>query len=131
MLVSGLLGPIFVALSLFPVGTKPVIAWAVFFLSIGFCKICYNLISGLSATSMVYASPANPDMTVAAVVLGLFAPVLAFVVSSNTGFSALTTVSSVAQSSGFNIGFSPYNVANPNIPNTTNSSGDQDSSKPR
>jgi hypothetical protein len=27
MLVSGLLGPIFVALSLFPVGTKPIIAW--------------------------------------------------------------------------------------------------------
>jgi hypothetical protein len=51
-------------------------------------------------------------MTVAAVVLGLFAPVLAFVISSNTGFSALTTVTSVAQNSGINAGFSPYNISN-------------------
>jgi hypothetical protein len=128
MLVTGLLGPIFVALSLFPVGTKPVIAWAVSFLSIGFCKICYNLISGLSAIAMVYAGPTNSDMTVAAVVLGLFAPVLAFVVSSNTGFSALATVNSVAQNSGFNAGFSPYNITTTDTPSTPKSSDKEDES---
>jgi hypothetical protein len=94
--------------SLFPVGTKPIIAWAVSFLTIGFCKICYSLISGLSAIAMVYAGPKNTDMTVAAVALGLMAPALSFVVSSNSGFSALSTIASAAQNSGFNAGFNSY-----------------------
>jgi hypothetical protein len=57
---------------------------------------------------MVYAGPKNTDMTVAAVALGLMAPALAFVVSSNSGFSALSTITSVAQNSGFNAGFNSY-----------------------
>jgi hypothetical protein len=92
------------------VGTKLIIAWAVSFLMIGFCKICYSLISGLSAIAMVYAGPKNTDMTVAAVALGLMAPALAFVVSSNSGFSALSTIASAAQNSGFNAGFSNYSI---------------------
>jgi hypothetical protein len=128
MLVTALLGPIFVSLSLFPVGTKPIIAWAVSFLTIGFCKICYSLISGLSAIAMVYAGPGGSDMTVAAVVLGLFAPVLAFVVSSNTGFSALATVTTAAQNSGFNVGFSPYNITNPNSSVASTPTEEEDSS---
>jgi hypothetical protein len=110
MLVTGLIGPIFVALSLFPVGTKPIVAWAISFLTIGFCKICYSLISGLAAIAMVYAGPENSDMTVASVVLGLFAPVLSFYVASNSGFSALTTVSYSAQGFGLNAGISSYAI---------------------
>jgi hypothetical protein len=72
MLVTGLIGPIFVAVSLFPVGTKPMVAWAVSFVTIGFCKICYSLISGLAVIAMVYAGPDNSDITVASLVLGLF-----------------------------------------------------------
>jgi hypothetical protein len=108
MLVTGLIGPIFVALSLFPVGTKPMVAWAVSFVTIGFCKICYTLISGLSTIAMVYAGPNNSDMTVASVVLGLFAPVLSFVVASNSGFSTLSTVAYTGQSFGLNAGLSSY-----------------------
>jgi hypothetical protein len=33
---------------------------------------------------------------------------LAFVVSSNSGFSALSTITSAAQNSGFNAGFNSY-----------------------
>jgi hypothetical protein len=122
MLVTALLGPIFVALSLFPVGTKPIIAWGVSFLTIGFCKICYSLISGLSAIAMVYAGPKSTDMTVAAVALGLLSPALAFVVASNSGFSALSTVANAAQSSGFNAGFNNYNsiIAAPPAATPTN-----------
>ncbi len=132
MLVTGLIGPIFVALSLFPVGTKPMVAWAVSFVTIGFCKICYTLISGLSAIAMVYAGPDNSDMTVASVVLGLFAPVLSFVIASNSGFSALTTVSYTAQSFGLNGGLSSYVITRDGTGNTkdTNpSSSDKDRGK--
>jgi hypothetical protein len=110
MIVTGLVGPIFLALSMFSVGTKPTVAWVVSFVTISFCKICYSLISGLAAIAMVYAGPKNTDMTVAAVALGLMAPALSFVVSSNSGFSALSTIASAAQNSGFNAGFNNYTI---------------------
>jgi hypothetical protein len=103
MLVTGLVGPVFLAMSMFPVATKPVISWAISFLSFGFCKICFTLISGLSAIAMVYAGP-DQDMLVASVVLGLLAPVLSFSVASGTGLSALNSVGMISQNFGMNTG---------------------------
>jgi hypothetical protein len=108
MLVTALVGPIFVALSLFPSGGKFLLNWGASFLSIGFCKICYSLISGLSALAMVYAGPENVDMVVASLVLGLFAPVLSFGIASGSGMSILTTIAYTSQSYGVNIGMSSY-----------------------
>jgi hypothetical protein len=48
MLVTALVGPIFLGLSLFPVTNKPFLPWGISFLSLGFCKTCYTLIAGLS-----------------------------------------------------------------------------------
>jgi hypothetical protein len=112
MLVTGLIGPIFLGLSLFPVGTKPLIAWGVSFLSLGFCKICYSLISGLASIAFVLAGPENTDMTVVAVVLGLLAPALAFSIASNSGLSALNTISQSAQSGKISNGIGFYS---PNV----------------
>jgi hypothetical protein len=108
MLVTGLIGPIFLGLSLFPVGTKPLIAWGVSFLSLGFCKICYSLISGLASIAFVLAGPENTDMTVVAVVLGLLSPALAFSIASNSGIGALNTIGQTAQSGGVKIGLGYY-----------------------
>jgi hypothetical protein len=108
LLVTALIGPIFVALSMFPVGTKPMLAWGTSFLSLGFCKICFSLISGLSAIAFVYAGPDNIDMTVVAVVLGLLAPVLAFSIASGSGLNALSNVSQISQNFGLNTGAAYY-----------------------
>jgi hypothetical protein len=108
MLITALIGPIFLGLSLFPVGTKPLIAWGTSFLSLGFCKICYSLISGLSSIAFVFAGPENTDMTVVAVVLGLLSPVLAFSIASGSGINALNTISQPAQSGGIKSGISYY-----------------------
>jgi hypothetical protein len=108
MLVTGLTGPIFLALSLFPTSNKPVVTWMTSFLSMGFCKICFSLISGLSAVAMVYAGYDNVDMLVAAVVLGLLAPVLSFSIATGSGLGALTTVAYSAQSFKMNAGISTY-----------------------
>jgi hypothetical protein len=108
MLVTGLIGPIFLGLSLFPVGTKPLIAWGVSFLSLGFCKICYSLISGLSSIAFVLAGPENTDMTVVAVVLGLLSPVLSFSIASGSGINALNAVNQVVQSGGVKVGLGYY-----------------------
>jgi hypothetical protein len=108
MLVSALIGPIFVALSMFPVGTKPMVAWGISFLSLGFCKVCFSLISGLSAIAFVYAGPNNIDMTVVSVVLGLLDPVLAFSNASGSGLNALSNVSQISQNFGLNTGAAYY-----------------------
>jgi hypothetical protein len=116
MLVTALIGPLFVALSMFPIGTKPVLAWGTSFLSLGFCKICFSLISGLSAIAFVYAGP-DIDMTVVAVVLGLLAPVLSFGIASGSGIGALNNIGTVSQNFGINTGTGYYN---PNVGNGIN-----------
>jgi ABC-type transport system involved in cytochrome c biogenesis permease component len=109
------------------VDTESIAAWVVSFLTIGFCKICYSLISGLSAIAMVYAGPDNSDMIVASVVLGLFAPVLSFVIASNSGFSALSTVTHTAQSFGLNAGISSYVVSRDSSPKPSSNKGSDSS----
>jgi hypothetical protein len=108
MLVTALIGPVPLALSLFPVGTRPIMTWMTSFLSLGFCKICFSLFSGLSSLAMVYSGPENVDMLVAAIVLGLLAPALSFAVASGAGISALSTISSSGQGIGINTGVSTY-----------------------
>jgi hypothetical protein len=113
MLITALIGPIFLGLSLFPVGTKPLVAWGTSFLSLGFCKICYSLISGLSSIAFVFAGPENTDMTVVAVVLGLLSPVLAFSIASSSGINALNSAIGPAQMGGINFGMG-YQAPNNN-----------------
>jgi hypothetical protein len=108
-IVDGLIGPIFVGLSLFPVGTKPVVAWGVSFVSFGFCKICYTLISGLASIAFVYAGPDNINGTAVAIVLGILAPVLSFSIASGTGLSAFTAVSTSATIGNIGTGLGDYN----------------------
>jgi hypothetical protein len=105
MLVNALVGPIFLGLSLFPVTNKPFLPWGISFLSLGFCKICYTLIAGLSAVAMVFNNGAGTeDMLVVSTVIGLLAPVLAFSIASGSGLAALAQVSYSAQNFGMNGG---------------------------
>jgi hypothetical protein len=122
MLVTGLIGPIPLALSMFPIGTKPLMAWATSFLSLGFCKICFTLISGLSSLAMVYSEPNNVDMLVASVVLGLLAPVLSFSLASGAGLSALSNISYSAQGFKMNSGIGLYNPSSGQGSNENNGS---------
>jgi ABC-type transport system involved in cytochrome c biogenesis permease component len=105
MLVTGLMGPIPLALSMFPIGNKAIMTWLTTFLSLGFCKICFTLISGLSSLAMVYSEPNNVDMLVASMVLGLLAPVLSF----SVGFSALSNISYSGQGFKMDSGIGLYN----------------------
>jgi hypothetical protein len=108
MLVTALIGPIFLALCMFPVGVKPLLTWGTSFLTLGFCKICFSLISGLSSMAMVLSGPNNIDMLVSSIVLGLLAPVLAFSIASGSGIQALSTISYSAQPFRLGTGITPY-----------------------
>jgi hypothetical protein len=96
MMVTALVGPIFLGLSMFPVGTKPLLAWGTLFLATGFCKICYSLITGLVAVAMVLAGPESADMMILAVVLGVLSPVLAVTLSSILSSSLSSAASQIA-----------------------------------
>jgi hypothetical protein len=108
MLVTALVGPVFLALSLFPVGTKPLLTWGVSFLTLGFCKICFSLISGLSSLAMVLSGPNNVDMLVTSIVLGLLAPVLAVSVASGSGLATLSSIGYSAQPFKISTGITPH-----------------------
>jgi hypothetical protein len=108
MLVTALVGPVFLALSMFPVGTKPLLSWGVSFITLGFCKICFSLISGLSSLAMVLSGPNNTDMLVTAIVLGLLAPVLAVSVASGSGLATLSSIGYSAQPFKISTGVVPY-----------------------
>jgi hypothetical protein len=118
MLVTGLVGPIFLGLSMFPVGNKPLLAWGSLFLSIGFCKICYTLISGLASVAMVLSGPKNVDMLIFSVVVGGLSPILAVTIASilsNALSSAAGQVGYQASNYGVNAGvaYSPLPVVQP------------------
>jgi hypothetical protein len=127
MLVTALVGPVFLSLILFPGGTRPLMTWGVSFLTLGFCKICFSLISGLSSMAIVLAGPNNVDMMVTAVVLGLLAPVLAISVATGSGLATLSNVTQSAQGFGFNSGVGFYNLGegkrNPSSPNSSGQEG--------
>ncbi len=128
MLVVGLMGPVPLALSLFPIGNRAIMTWLSTFLSLGFCKICFTLISGLSSLAMVYSEPKNVDMLVASMVLGLLAPVLSFSIASGVGFSALSNISSSGQGFKMNSGIGLYNPGSgqgSNYRNSPNNGRDQ------
>ncbi len=94
MLVLALVGPIFLGLSMFPVGTKPLVSWGALFLATGFCKICYTLIAGLSAVAMVLSE--NIDMSIFAIIVGGLAPILSVTMSSILSSSLSSAVNSIA-----------------------------------
>ncbi len=107
MMVTGLVGPIFLGLSMFPVGTKPLISWVTLFLGTGFCKICYSLITGLVAVAMVLAGPESADMMVLAIVLGVLSPILSITISSvlaSSLSSAATQIAYAGQGYGLKAG---------------------------
>jgi hypothetical protein len=108
MLITALVCPVFLELSMFPVGSKPLLTWAVSFLTLGFCKICFSLISGLSSLAMVLSGPNNVDMLVTSIVLGLLAPVLAVSVASGSGLATLSSIGYSAQPFGLSSGIIPY-----------------------
>jgi hypothetical protein len=105
MLVLALVAPIFVGLSMFPVGTKPLVSWATLFLAAGFCKICYTLVAGLSAVAMVLTE--NTDMSIFGIIVGGLAPILSVTITSilASSFSgAIGAIAYPAQNYGVNAG---------------------------
>jgi hypothetical protein len=95
MLLTGLLGPLAMGGSLLPVGQKAIFAWLTGFFSIGMVKVCFNIISGLTATLFIN-SKSGLDL-VFAICVGIIAPVLSLVLAGGAGMAVFSSLSTLGQ----------------------------------
>lgn len=95
LLLTGLLGPVAVGGTLLPTaGTKPLFAWLTGFFSVGFCKLCFNIMVGLVST-IILNSP-NSDPMIFAFFVGILSPLLALVLAAGGGMAVFSSLSKVA-----------------------------------
>lgn len=84
-LLTGLVGPIAVGATLMPGASKPGFAWITGFFSLGLCKLCLNLLTGLVALAMV--DYGFTDAIPLAIFFAVFAPILSLAVASGSGMA--------------------------------------------
>ncbi len=97
LLITALFGPIAVGGSLLPYGPKSIFAWLTGFFAIGFARICFNIIVGLSAVVATDSQGGDPFWF--ALFAGLFAPILASGLATGSGFIVWTSVSNTVGNS--------------------------------
>lgn len=92
MLLTGLMGPLAVAGSLLPFGTKSLYTWVIGFFSLGMAQISYNIIVGLCAVVIVNAD--ITDVNGFLVIVGLLGPALALAIATGGGISVFNVITS-------------------------------------
>lgn len=96
MLVTAMYGPIALGLLLMTDDfmSSSFMAWIIAFFSLGMVKLSLNIITGLVATATLAAG--TEDTLVAAIIMGLFAPILAFGLSTGGGLAVFHGMTSAA-----------------------------------
>jgi hypothetical protein len=93
LLLTAVSGPIAVAGSLLPIGTRPLWAWLTGLFSLGMAKIYYNIVVGIIATVIVRAQAENESDFGFVVLLSILAPVLAVALAAGGGFAVYRALS--------------------------------------
>lgn len=91
LLLTALIGPLAMGLSLLPVSSKAVYAWLTAMFSVGMAKLYFNIIAGLAATTIVSADAGDPMWFLQFVAIQ--APILSATLAAGGGmavWSALT-----------------------------------------
>ena len=92
MLLTALLGPMAMGGSLLPVGSKPIFAWLTGFFSLGVAKLSFNIISGVTAVTMLNASITDPLWF--PIFVGIFAPVVSSALAAGGGLAIWSSITS-------------------------------------
>ncbi len=95
LLLTALIGPIAVALTLLPVQAKALYSWLIGFFSVGMVKIYFNVIVGLIATMVVNAGENDP--MIFAFATGLISPILAMVLAAGGGMAVFSSIPRITQ----------------------------------
>jgi hypothetical protein len=102
LFLTTLVGPLAVGGSLLPVENKPFFAWLIGFFSIGFSKLTFNMVAGLSAVAAAENYSVGGDQIPIYIIFALFAPVLA---SGLALFGGMATWHSITSATESAVGF--------------------------
>jgi hypothetical protein len=94
LLLTSLLGPIAVGLTLLPVGQKAIFAWGLGFYTVAFTKLSYNIICGLVAT--IVLNSGSDDSLLFAFITGILAPILSMAIAAGGGMAIFNSLTSLA-----------------------------------
>lgn len=92
LLVTGLFAPIAMALSVLPLGSKPIWAWGIGFMSLFGIQLGWNMLVGLVASILVIASAQAIADLAFPVFIAIFAPLLVTSVAAGGGLSLFSAL---------------------------------------
>ncbi|MBD2683162.1 MULTISPECIES: hypothetical protein [Nostoc] len=95
MLVTALLGPVAVGSSLLPYGAKSIYTWLVGYFSVGFGKLCFNIIVGFAGQLVADSKTYQPMFFL--FTIGVIAPFLATGLAAGGGVAVLTQINKAAE----------------------------------
>ncbi|BAY14088.1 type IV secretion system protein [Calothrix sp. NIES-2098] len=91
-LLNAYIAPIFLVLSLFPFGTKPIYAWIAGWLALTLVLMSYSIICGIAASSIVNADSNNPLFL--QLIEAILSPILAIAIGAGGGMAVFSAFSS-------------------------------------
>ena len=94
-LLTAMLGPLALGLTLSPMGGKPLYGWLIAFFSVGLAKIYFNVITAMLVTMIYQSGPLDPMVDM--ILLGLLSPVLAFAMAAGGGMAIFNGLLSTIQ----------------------------------
>lgn len=95
MLMTALLGPLAVGGSLLPYGSKSIYAWLVGYFSVGFGKLCFNIIVGFAGQLVADSKSYQPMFFL--FTIGIIAPFLSTGLAAGGGIAVLTQINKASE----------------------------------
>jgi hypothetical protein len=95
--LTAIISPIAVGASLLPGGERPILAWAIGFLSVGFAKLAFNITAGLAAAAATNDFASMNDQLPLYIIFGLFAPVISASLSFFGGMATWRALSGAVE----------------------------------
>ncbi|GJD19859.1 hypothetical protein RIVM261_048150 [Rivularia sp. IAM M-261] len=94
LIMTATFAPIALGLSLLPLGSKPIWAWASGFVSLFGVQLGYNIVVGLAATVIVAAGAQSASDLAFLAFISIFAPALALLIAGGGGVALYTGINS-------------------------------------
>ncbi len=94
LIMTATFAPIALGLSLLPLGSKPIWAWASGFVSLFGVQLGYNIVVGLAATVIVTAGAQSASDLAFLAFISIFAPALALLIAGGGGVALYTGINS-------------------------------------
>ncbi|MGB7378343.1 MAG: hypothetical protein WA959_17505 [Rivularia sp. (in: cyanobacteria)] len=94
LMMTATFAPIALGLSLLPLGSKPIWAWASGFVSLFGVQLGYNIVVGLAATVIVSAGAQSVSDLAFLAFISIFAPALALLIAGGGGIALYTGINS-------------------------------------